>query len=105
MKERLIKKEAAIVSVLKEPFKQIEKFLSGHPSYETFNNQNAQYLTVQQREYSMQLPINSSSIIRSIETEPSQQIYNYENDKTLANYAIEHQPKVKTEIKYASPDS
>ena len=103
MRERLIKKEAAIVSVLKEPFRQVEKFLSSHTSYEGFNNQNAQYLTVQQREYSMQLPISSSPIIRSIETEPSQQIYNYENDKTLANYAIEHQPKVSVPVKYASP--
>lgn len=105
LKNRLQKKETAITNILKEPFKQIERFLSytEDNSFETFTNNKAQYLTVQQREYSMQLPINTSPIIRSIETEPSQQIYDYENDKTLANYAINHQPKVETPVKYASP--
>jgi hypothetical protein len=104
LRKRLQKKEEAITSVLKEPFKQVERFLSKRELFENFSDKNAQYLTIQQRQYSMDLPIDTTPIIRSIETEPSQQIYTYDNDITLSQYAIEHQPKGTTQVKFASPE-
>jgi hypothetical protein len=99
---KLANKEDKIVSLLKEPFKQIEQFLQNNTSFEQFSNQEISYLTEQQREYSLNIPMNTSTIIRSIESEPSQRIYTYEDDKKVAQYAISKQPSVKPVINQLS---
>ena len=98
LKDKLIKKEDRIIDILKEPFNQIEKFLQNNTSFEQFSNQEIAYLTEQQRQYSLGLPTNTSTIIRSIETEPNQRIYTFEDEKKFAQYAINNQPKVEPQI-------
>jgi dsDNA-specific endonuclease/ATPase MutS2 len=95
---KIAKKEDKIISLLKEPFKQVEQFLQNNSSFEQFTNQEISYLTEQQRQYSLNLPMNTSTIIKSIETEPNQRIYTYEDEKRQAQYAITKQPKVKSNI-------
>lgn len=89
--DKLTKKQDKISNVLKEPFKQIEKFLSNRNSFENYMNKEISYLTLSQRQYSSQIPTNTSTIIRSIETEPSQNLYTYEDDKKIAKYSIDKQ--------------
>ena len=99
LKEKISKKEDKIVNILKEPFRQIEKFLVNNSSYEQFVNNEISYLTEKQREYSSTIPINTSTIIRSIETEPNQRIYTYEDEKQFAKYAIDNQPTTEIKVK------
>jgi hypothetical protein len=91
LKNKLINKENKISDILKEPFSQIEKFLLNRTSYENFSNNQISYLTLKQRQYSSQIPTNSSTIIQSIESEPLQKIYSYDDDKKIAQYSIEKQ--------------
>ena len=93
-KNKLSLKEDKIVNILKEPFLLIEKFLEKSSSFEEFSNNEVSYLTEQQRQYSLNIPFNTSTIIRSIETEPNQRIYTYEDEKQFAKYAINNQPTV-----------
>jgi hypothetical protein len=97
--EKISKKEDKIVDLLKEPFKQIERFLANNSSYEQFANNEISYLTEKQREYSSTIPMNTSTIIRSIETEPNQRIYSYEDEKQFAKYAINNQVSPEIKIK------
>ena len=98
LRDKLNKKQDKLVSILKEPFKQIELFLQNNQSFEQFSNKEVAYLTEQQRQYSLNIPFNTSTIIRSIETEPNQRIYNFEDDKEFAQYAINKQPNVQPQI-------
>jgi hypothetical protein len=91
LKNKLINKENKISDILKEPFSQIEKFLLDRTSYENFSNNQISYLTLKQRQYSSLIPTNTSTIIQSIETEPLQKIYSYEDDKKIAQRSIEKQ--------------
>ena len=43
--------------------------------------------------------MNTSTIIRSIETEPNQRIYTYEDEKQFAKYAINNQVSPEIKIK------
>jgi hypothetical protein len=101
-KNKISSKEDKIISVLKEPFRLVEKFLQNSTSFEEFSNNEVSYLTEQQRQYSLNIPFNSSTIIRSIEIEPNQRIYTYEDDKKVAQYAINKQPKVEPQINQLS---
>jgi hypothetical protein len=102
LSNKLMKKEDKIINILKEPFKQIEQFLQNNTSFEQFTNKEIAYITEQQRLYSSKIPTNTSTIIRSIETEPNQRIYTYEDEKEFAKYAISKQPKVKPQIQQLS---
>jgi hypothetical protein len=100
MNTRIEKKESALISVLKEPFKQVEHFLSSRYSFDDFANKEVSYLTTSQRSCSIGLPYETTPIIKSIETEPIQHIMTYEDEKKLAMYAISKQPSVKPQNSY-----
>jgi hypothetical protein len=100
LNSRIDKKQNDLVSLLKEPFKQVENFLASRYSFDDLNKKEVSYLTTAQRSCSIGLPYETSPIIKSIETEPIQHIITYEDEKKLAMDAISKQPKVKEQTSY-----
>lgn len=102
LNSRIQKKENTLISVLKEPFKQVEHFLSSRYSFDDLSKKQVSYLTTAQRSCSIGLPYETTPIIKSIETEPAQNIMTYEDEKKLAMNAISKQPIAESQINYLS---